>query len=174
MVPTGFVVAMHGCFTRRPCLAVPQSRSSYGEWIIVSRFGANGEYITISLTATIAGASLDPDALPPLGIAPVITFFGCIIHRVPNEPIRFLLAQHLPSGMLVAGKFRPCKGTADLSPTAAGISLQACGTLTCVTGGPNGVIHEPRNTEFGESPDTAEQWQIRARRWPWLGEMCPA
>lgn len=106
---TGFVVAM----------AAQMAVATYGrptdivsrreEWIIVSSWGDDAEFLTIATTGTEAAG----DGAAPHGLQPHSTFLGVLLSRGPagTDDI-YLLVRHLPDGISVAGVFFPADGYA--------------------------------------------------------------
>src|SRR3954468_22919975 len=124
MTRGGFVVAMAASVGvanyEKPTQIVRQIR----RWAIVSRFGAENEYLTIS----IAGAMQHEPAEAPIGLAPVKTALGILLSENQREcASRFLLVRQLPRGLKVAGFFFPPEGYAQLDRTLDAFHLHAEG-----------------------------------------------
>ena len=93
MAYVGFVVAMAAdvgtAKYERPSRIVRTRR----EWLIVSRWGPEGEYLTLSSTRAT------PDAVSPapIGLAPRSTCLGVLLSEGPQDPVStFLLVRRLP------------------------------------------------------------------------------
>ncbi len=131
----GFVVAM-----RAHVATVPFDRpflrddAADPDWLIVSRWGGNAEYLTISTAGDRLAGSLeaaaraggaegcpdgtahDASAEPaPLGLHPRRTWFGVLTPDDRGGESVFLLNRALPKDMPVAGRFAPAEGFVRLT-----------------------------------------------------------
>jgi hypothetical protein len=141
--PVGFVVAMRARLERAG--ADPRR-----EWLIVSRWGADGRYLSLSCCAAPA-----PDGgLAPLGLAPRSTALGVLLQWPMARTPCFLLVRRLPPGMVLAGRFVPMDGYVRLGERAGGLHLMA----------------EGRHAR----PRAAGAWRLRGIRAPWSGEFFDA
>jgi hypothetical protein len=145
MVPRGFVVAMHGTFLRAAVTAAwPRGA---GEWMIVSRWGIRGAFLTIARTFSFTSVAPGAADEPPAGITPFETFVGVHARATDVETgCVFLLADSPPTEVHLAGAFRPASGFALVRGEGADLELLA-------------------SVEVG-----GERWRMRALRRPWLGE----
>jgi len=136
----GFVVAM------RAAVTTAKGKPTW-EWIIVSRWGAAGEYLSIGRTRVAA-----PSGKPaPIQLAPRQTALASMLRLPPADgALTFLLTQHLPASMSVAGDFAPAEGYVRLAGHNGGLRLSIEGR--CV----------------GRAILSA--WRVEAARAPWIGE----
>jgi hypothetical protein len=167
MVPQGFLMAMRASLRQAPYDAPHRQGPPHAAWLILCRWGAEGEYLTIAEAGAAEGP---PDAPPPLGLRPRTTFLGLRLAG-GGEGENFLLARHLPAGMTVAGTFQPGEGTARLIGPASALRLEAAGR-SAFRRGPN-EAGEVRVDVPGPSLGGAEAfaWQMEGWRAPWLGEV---
>jgi hypothetical protein len=92
----------------RPAVALRHIR----RWTIISRFGVQHEYLTISISGGIAG----DQSAAPIGLTPAKTALGILLSEDERtSECIFLLARHLPRDIKVAGSFFPADGYARLS-----------------------------------------------------------
>ncbi|MBL6078615.1 hypothetical protein JMJ56_11405 [Belnapia sp. T18] len=166
MVPQGFVMAMRASLAEASYDAPHRQGLPLAEWLILCRWGAEGEYLTIAQ----AGAAEGPaDAPPPLGLRPRTTFLGLRLAG-GGEGESFLLARYLPAGMAVAGTFQPSDGIARLFGPASALRLEAAGRSAFRRG--LGEAGEVRIDVPDPSLGGAEalSWRMEGWRAPWLGE----
>jgi len=119
----GFVVAMRARVSLPPPEhPAPPEEAAGSDWLIVSRWGAHAEYLTISVAGgpgaygdAATPAAILPETAAPVGLHPLRTFFATL---APEAPARgetmFVLTRWLPPGMPVAGRFVPAEGYARL------------------------------------------------------------
>jgi len=144
----GFVMAMRANLmtTRRP---------PWVEWLIVSRFGAKGEHLSI---ARARGSVLAPDLapeladdVPPIDLTPHETALARLLRFPSGSGVpTFLFVRRKPVSFSVAGDFVPVEGYARLHRLKDGLRLRAEGR--CVSGGKRCA------------------WRADAVRVAWLGE----
>ncbi len=138
----GFVVAMRGRL-------VLTEQAPRREWLIVTRWGRAGEYLTVSRTSTPAGRR--PPAAAPIGLSPEQTALAI---RLPLPDWAgthgFLFTSHPPPRIAIAGAFLRLEGHARLRASGTGLRLRAEGR--CVDAEP-GIA-----------------WRLDAVRAPWPGE----
>lgn len=135
----GFVVAM------RAALLDPGRPASH-EWVIVSRWGGAGEYLSIGWTETPA---LTDDA--PINLTPLQTAFAtCPGGCGAGTPTTFELSASLPGCLRLAGDFVPAQGF-----------VQLCGIGSTLRVRSRGVCVKPQR-RLG--------WDVDASRAPWVGE----
>ncbi|HUN39126.1 MAG TPA: hypothetical protein VMU81_02430 [Acetobacteraceae bacterium] len=138
---TGFVVAMRATI-------VTAKGEPASEWLIVSRWGAAGEHLSIGRTKVAA----PPGKPAPIQLAPKQTSLASML-RLPSAPDgapTFLFAQRLPASMSLAGDFSPAEGYVRLHGRGTGLRLMLEGR--CV----------------GRAILSA--WRVEATREPWIGE----
>ena len=134
---SGFVVAMRARVWR-------PGRARSTEWIIVSRWGEGGKYLSLARTLVRA-----PGNSPmPIGLAPRHTALA-ILNMAPAEIglQRFLIARTLPSSIGVAGRFLALDGCVGLRVEPGNLRLHGQGIC-----------------------GDARPWRLRAARVPWTDE----
>lgn len=166
MVPQGFVMAMRASLGRAPYDAPHRAGLRHAGWLILCRWGAEGEFLTIAEAGPAEGPA---DAPPPLGLRPCTTFLGLRLAG-GGEGENFLLTRHLPAGMTVAGIFQPSDGIARLFGPASALRLEAAGRSAFRRG--LGEAGEVRIDAPDPSLGGAEAfaWRMEGWRAPWLGE----
>jgi hypothetical protein len=116
------------------------------EWVIVSRWGTEGEHLSIGWThePALAGEA-------PLHLSPNKTSLAVLPRETAAEtPATFHLAPTLPNQITVAGDFLPAEGYVRLYGDGPNLRVRLKGQcLSCTV------------------PST---WQIEATRAAWLGE----
>ena len=135
----GFVVAMRAKL-------VDATRPSLYEWLIVSRWGTEGNYLSIAWTSLPARPGEAPIDLMPRQTA-------LAIRREQSAawaPATFLLASSLPEGVTVAGDFVPAEGYVRLY--GKGAKLRARSEGQCLR------------------PELRAAWHVEATRARWIGE----
>jgi hypothetical protein len=136
---SGFVVAM------RARLIVPRAPVRF-EWIVVSRWGNDGEHLLISWTSLSASSGK-----APFRLAPHRTALATAPDRSTGvAPVTFLLTPLLPEGVLVTGEFLPARGYVKLFGTRPNLRVQSVGR--------------------GLNPNLQSGWRMDARRVEWFGE----
>jgi hypothetical protein len=136
----GFVVAMRARVTTA-------KRQPWYEWIIVSRWGPEGEHLSV-------GRSKVP-ALPgkpaPIHLTPCQTALAGLPRTPPvSGPRTFVFAQQKPESLSVAGDFTPVEGYVRLHGIGAVQRLLAEGR--CIAGAMRSA------------------WRVEAVRAAWIGE----
>jgi hypothetical protein len=141
VVPTaGFVIAMRAKLTTT-------RRQPWHEWIIVSRWGPEGQYFSIGRTRVL----VVPDETAPIHLAPAQTAMAGLLRLPPASGApTFLFVQRRPASVSVAGEFAPVEGYVRLHGLAT--ALRLCAEGRCVT-------HPNRSA-----------WRIEADRVAWIGE----
>ena len=178
MVPEGFVVAMQGCLALAPYGMPFRTAAPRREWLILCRWGMEGEYLSIARAgpaeAAVAGA--------PAGLRPRATFLGLRLAEPGAEGASFLLVRHLPPGVVLAGVFHPTDGIARLSGPGNALRLAAAGRHAHL----RGARQREAGREMGREevradvPDPPEGaagatgWSLSGRRLPWIGEFLAA
>jgi hypothetical protein len=139
-VRSGFVLAMRA-----------QVRQAEGgalrEWLIVSRWGEGGRYLSLSRCLVHAV----PGATAPIALTPRETMLATLLpvprsERTPS----FLFLRKLPPRIVLAGIFLPVDGYARLQGSDARMHLTAEGRYTRARGG--------------------GAWRMDGLRAPWPGE----
>ncbi|HEX3575077.1 MAG TPA: hypothetical protein VHU42_10795 [Rhodopila sp.] len=134
----GFVVAMRA--------RLVGSRPPHYEWTIVSRWGPNGENLTIGWTGLPAAAGETPIELTPRQTA----FAVRPASSTAWAPATFCLATSLPNRLTVAGDFVPAEGYVRLY--GSGSMLRMCSRGVCPV------------------PTLRGPWHLEATRTIWIGE----
>ncbi len=171
MVPAGFVMAMRGSLCTGPYDAPHRQGTAWPEWLILCRWGAEGEFLTIARAGPAEGP---PEAEPPMGLRPRTTLLGLRLVGVAGGE-DFLLARHLPEGVTVAGTFQPSDGIVRLLGPAGALRLDAAGR-SAFRRAP-GEAGEALVDLPEPAPGAADSlsWRMEGRRVPWLGEfLAPA
>ncbi len=158
MLLRNFKVAMHNEIGIAPDYFRPHVITIIShEWLIVERYGTEGEMLTIS----DAGSS--PSTAPsqaPAGLSPNNTMFGVLLHEdsANNEAV-FLMVRHLPTGESVPGSFFPVDGC---------VRIVDCG-MVMRTGG-----RHAHNAGGEDNPDPSPgqgfAWHFNAKRVRWVDE----
>jgi hypothetical protein len=167
MTQGGFVVAMAAAVSvavyDRPTEIIRRMR----RWAIVSRFGAENEYLTIS----IAGAMQHEQVEAPIGLAPIKTAFGILLSENKSEcQSMFLLVRQLPRGIKIAGFFFPAEGYARLNSTFNTLYLHTEGRHAHSRGLLNGYDIRIDVPDPAPGAKWAMAWHIEAAHRPWAGE----
>ena len=171
----GFVVAMAAEIgTARPCQP-QQRRETSNEWLIVARWGRDGEYLTMSRTGMGRGAG----TTAPISLAPTTTCIGVL---TPNRDDLggdtqgssvsdlFTLTRYLPDGVTVAGVFAPADGFIRLRGPVEAMLLTASARDPGSRTIPVDAAERTALGGLGDCADLASTWNIRASRQPWDGE----
>lgn len=168
MIAESFVIAMFAEIAFGAYEEPFRIKNRANDWLIVSRWGLDAEYLTISRTET-------PSAVrngAPIGLTPRATFFGLLspVHPAGVDSL-FLLVRRLPPGITVAGAFLPSDGFACLSGAGKPQLLAAAGRYAHSLG------HTGAGELRGDVPDPppaadhALAWHMTAERRPWIGEV---
>jgi hypothetical protein len=162
----GFIAAMAAdlAFAAQSAPNTVESRDS--EWIIVSNWGGNRDFLTLSRT----GAAVRGHDAPP-GLQPCATFLGILFSRVgagTEEVSEYLLMRDQPADIPVGGVFLPTDGFVRLTRRDGIPGIVAHGRFA----------HAPARLPGGEPavPGTpqAGAWHLNATRRPWIGEVAAA
>jgi hypothetical protein len=165
--------------TARPCLS-QQRRATSNEWLIVARWGRDGEYLTVSRTGMGRGAG----STAPINLAPTTTCIGMLTpygdeyggdehgHDMHGSSVSdlFTLTRHLPEGVTVAGVFTPAEGFIRLRGPVEAMLLTASARDTGGRTVPVDAASRDLRTRIGIDVDPVSTWNIRASRQPWDGE----
>jgi hypothetical protein len=134
------------------------------EWLIVSRWGRNGEYLTLSRTCF----SPVSDAEAPIALAPSVTCVGVLMTPPQVAGVdTFLLTRQLPRDVTVAGQFAPADGFVRLCGPVESLHLTASARDEPDSAG--GCDPHP-DVAGMRSVAGAGTWHINACRRPWDGE----
>jgi hypothetical protein len=137
------------------------------EWLIVSRWGADGEYLTLSNTR------MTPDALSPapISLAPRSTCLGVLLSDQEDGMVStFLLVRRLPLGITLAGTFSPADGFVRLHGPIEAMRLTGSARYA------HSIGWSKAGLVCGDVPDPppnargAAAWHIEAVRRQWDGE----
>lgn len=164
-VAEAFVLAMRAELAAAPYGAPYATDPPRSEWLIVSRWGAAAEYLTLSRT----GIAAWDDGQAPEGLHPRETFLGVRVASPATEPC-FLLLRHQPCSTPVAGDFLPSDGFVRLSGPTGALRLAAAGRHALLRGSCNGATVYADVPWPPEGAEGAEAWSISAMRRPWRGE----
>jgi len=151
MMPQGFVVAMRGWALGGLATAPWQTVAETGCWLVVSRWGVTGEFLSVG-HAGVPTAS----GLPPVGLTPEASCLGLLGPGGPasKRPARFPLQARAPRGIPLAGCFLPASGVARIDRRRGVLRL----TLLA------------RFSRGRSNSWTAGVWRIEAVQVPWIGE----
>jgi hypothetical protein len=174
MVPEGFVVAMLGSLSLAPYGAPFRIATAATEWLIICRWGLDGEYLSIAR----AEAADTTTTAAPAGLRPRATFLGLRLADNGAEGSSFLLVRHLPPGLTVAGVFHPTDGIARLTGPATALRLEASGRYAHLRGERQvEALREEVRADVPDPPEGAPEataWSLSGRRLPWIGEFLAA
>ena len=134
---SGFVVAMRAHISRPGC-------EHEAEWIIVSRWGRGGEFLSLARTLVPA-----PHGAPlPIGLAPRQTALATSTGPAGSRrAVHFALVRNLPGDIVVAGRFLVLQGVVTL--LVRGENLRLIGKGSSAVVGP---------------------WRLQAQRVRWADE----
>ena len=167
MAHPGFVVAMAAdtefAEFDKPSHIVRRAKG----WLIVSRWGPAGEFLSISSTQEVA----DPGAMAPVGLTPKCTSIGFLLSQTDDRSeSNFLLVRRLPTDTVVAGSFFATDGYARLTRRAGRFRLSAEGRYAH---GLDDLQTPPVGADRRSLPcngGAAFAWHIDAVQRPWSGE----
>ncbi len=135
----GFVLAMHAKLVSAAPLP------AQFEWVIVSRWGIEGEHLALGWTTLPA-----LPGEPPIHLIPRRTSLARAARRNEGDTgVSFELASSLGE-ITVAGEFVPAKGYVRLAGKGWDLQMVSKGKSLC--------------------PDLHPSWQLQAARRPWFGE----
>jgi hypothetical protein len=143
--------------------------SARSEWVIVSCWGANGEYLSLSLTNTRANRL---GSAPP-GLQPAVTHLGILLARnslSKREEAEYLLMRHRPDDVPVGGIFHPSDGYVRVVREDGDVTVVARGRYAHSYGTWQGqqIVHDICHPAPGY--ENARAWHMTAVRRPWIGE----
>ncbi|MEA2791418.1 MAG: hypothetical protein QOG73_3824 [Acetobacteraceae bacterium] len=139
----GFVVAMRAKL-------IGASNPARHEWIIVSRWGPYGEYLSIAWTSRPAHLGTAPISLAPRQAALAVRQERPAV----LTPATFTLTSSLPEDISLAGDFVPAKGFVRLSGNGTRLRMHSEGQSL--------------------KPSLRSAWHVEATRARWIGEFFEA
>ena len=169
MLQGGFVVAMAATISIARYATPSEILRPIRRWTIVSRFGPENEYLTLSTAAAIQPGQTEA----PIGLSPTNTVFGILLSETESESM-FLLLRHLPRGVNIAGTFFPAEGYAQLGGSFDQLHIRI--------GGRHAHSHGRLNTQDirydvpvpAPGSKWAMAWHVDAVHRPWSGEFFAA
>ena len=169
MLQSGFVVAMAATISVAHYERPSEVLRPMKKWTIVSRFGPESEYLTLS-----TAAAMQPDQIEaPIGLAPAKTVFGILVSETERESM-FLLVRHLPRGVNVAGTFFPAEGYAQLGGTRDALTIRVEGRHAKSHGRLNARHVRYAVPDPAPGAKWAMAWHVDAVQRPWTGEFFAA
>jgi len=167
MLQSGFVVAMKGDLSLGQYDRPTALLHTAPFWLIVSRWGRDGEFLTISSADRALPDSIDA----PAGLAPRNTLFGLMLSEDEEQfEATFLLVRRLPPRVSVAGTFFPADGYARLHNAVEDLRLTSEGRHAHSRGSRDGeVVRKDVPDPAPDAPGTLS-WHISACRRRWDGE----
>jgi hypothetical protein len=164
---TGFIAAMAANMAFSEYNSPMSAVTHHKEWIIVSSWGRNGDFLSLSRTNMPA---LNQEIAPP-GLQPVGTHLGILLAHTPDQSeAEYLLVRHLPPNVPVGGVFHPSDGYVRV--------LRQDGILRVIAHGRYAHSHGIWEGQpiVSDVPDPApgfaeaQAWHLTADRRPWIGE----
>lgn len=172
MTQSGFIAAMAAelAFAAYSSPSTVQSRAS--EWIIVSNWGGNRDFLTLSRT----GVPVQGHDAPP-GLQPCCTYLGILLSRAgadTEEVSEYLLMRNQPADIPVGGMFHPTDGYVSLTLSDGIPSVMGHGRFAHAAASLGGapVMNDVPHPAPGAPKACA--WHLRATRRPWIGEVAAA
>jgi hypothetical protein len=149
--------------TVEPCQSV---------WIIVSTWGDDGDYLSLSLTHA-AARRLGP---APRGLQPAATYLGLLLvrnARPDQEESVYLLLRHCPADVAVGGIFHPSDGYVRVRRQNTALRLVAHGRYAHCHGTDQGqsIVRDIPDPPPGYQ--NARSWHLTAAQRPWIGQFPP-
>ncbi|HVY15284.1 MAG TPA: hypothetical protein VHB27_08655 [Rhodopila sp.] len=143
--------------------------ASQSQWVIVSSWGENGDFLSLSLT----NIKIDTPDLAPVGLQPVRTYLAVLAARTATEEqeeSEYLLVRHRPPGTAVGGIFHPSDGFVRVVHRNGGLTVVAHGRYAHCHGQHEGqlVVQDIPYPPLGY--DKARAWHLSGTRRPWVGE----
>lgn len=121
-VPSGFVVALRGAI-------VPQDGTVRREWLIASRWGKNGCFLSVARTLVPAQA----EAFAPPNVVPRCSTLAIIrANSAGSNSTSFVFVDERPVGLELVGRFASARGNVWVE--GDGRSMRLWGHVHCVGG----------------------------------------
>lgn len=172
MTQAGFIAAMAAEITfgnyHSPVTVGPRQ----SEWVIVSSWGENGDFLSLSLTNASA-RRLGP---APRGLQPVATHLGLLLARsttMGREEAEYLLMRQQPADVAVGGIFHPSDGFVRVQRQNGDMSLIARGRYAHCRGTWQGQSIVRDIPDPAPNYEHARAWHLTAVQRPWIGEFTP-
>ena len=168
MLERGFVLAMSAQIAMSDYAKPSAIHTRIHEWIVVSRWGGEGEYLSISTAGECAvGADLAPG-----GLRPCNTLLGILVADASDQPqSTFLLVRQRPPSVPLAGTFFPADGYVVVDGPAGRLRLSARARYSHSRGWENGrQVLKDVPDPAPEAPE-AMAWHIEAERRSWIGDL---
>lgn len=142
------------------------------QWIIVSSWGASGDYLSLSLTHSEATDL----ASAPKSLQPAITHLGILLaHSIVagREETEYLLIRHQPADVTVAGVFYPTDGYVRILRQDGDVTLVGHGRYAHCYGTWQGQLVARDISDPAPDYEKARAWHLTAVRRSWIGEFSP-
>jgi hypothetical protein len=139
------------------------------EWVIVSSWGAHGEFLSLSLT----NAEATQLESAPRGLQPTVTYLGILLaHNVTagREETEYLLVRHQPADVAVAGVFHPSDGYVRVLRRDGVVTLIGRGRYAHCHGARQGQSIVRDISDPAPGYEKARAWHLTAVQYPWIGE----
>ncbi len=149
-----------------PTTVVGTARS---EWIIVSSWGGNGEFLSLART----NIAVVDQAAAPRGLQPTTTHLGILLARSAAgspEETDYLLVRNRPADVPVGGVFHPSDGFVRVVRQAEGTRLTAHGRYAHCHGSAQGKVEVRDIPNPAPGFIEAKAWHFTAVQRPWIGE----
>jgi hypothetical protein len=166
----GFTAALAADLTFGDYHSLLTLDASQSQWAIVSCWGGNGDFLSISLTDFKIGT---PEAAPP-GLQPVRTYLAILAARTgvdDHEDCEYVLVRHRPIGIAVGGIFHPSDGFVRVMHRPDGLRVVAHGRYAHCHGLQNGQVLVEDIPHPPPGYDKAAAWHLDGTRRPWVGEV---
>lgn len=161
-----FKAALKNNLALSACTQPQEIELATAEWLIVTRSGEQGKFLTISDTQSVD----DDNQVIPDPHVPDNTMYGVLLRENDNEAI-FRLIRHLRAGHEVRGDVFSVDGYARISKDGDGIKLTASGRHTCREENYPEENMEIAATFLHDIPtpnsDDGMAWQLENAQPPW-------
>jgi hypothetical protein len=165
---TGFIAAMAADLAFAAYNAPAAVDRCASEWVIVSVWGTNRDFLTLSRT----GIAVRSEEAPP-GLQPCATHLGVLLSRVltgAEEASEYLLMRNQPADIPVGGVFFPTDGFVRLTLRDGTHTLAVSGMAGSSLTGHGRFAHY---ADPAPGARDARAWHMAATRRPWIGEFVP-